>query len=58
MVQPKRQMACVCGARAVIAGQAVDVVADDMTREGVELDGELDPEEIAEIEERASPSST
>jgi phage-related protein (TIGR01555 family) len=36
-----------------VAGVAVDVIADDMTREGVELTGQLDPDEVAAIEERA-----
>lgn len=34
-----------------IGGVAVDVVADDMTRAGVELKGKLDPDHIAHIEE-------
>lgn len=36
-----------------VAGVAIDVIADDMTREGVELTGQLDPDEVQEIEERA-----
>lgn len=32
-----------------IVGQAVDVVAEDMTREGVEIRGELDPKKIERI---------
>jgi hypothetical protein len=34
-----------------MGGVAVDVVADDMTRSGVDLQGELEPETIQEIEE-------
>jgi phage-related protein (TIGR01555 family) len=37
-----------------LAGTAVDVIADDMTREGVELTGDIDPDDIAQIEERAT----
>jgi phage-related protein (TIGR01555 family) len=37
-----------------LAGVAVDLIANDMTREGVELTGQLDPDEIADIEERAT----
>jgi uncharacterized protein len=36
-----------------LAGAAVDVIANDMTREGVEITGQLDPDEIEEIEEEA-----
>jgi hypothetical protein len=36
-----------------LAGSAVDVIANDMTREGVEVIGNLDPDEIEEIEEEA-----
>lgn len=36
-----------------VAGVAVDCIADDMTREGVELTGQLDPDQVQEIEERA-----
>lgn len=37
-----------------LGGVAVDVVADDMTRAGVELKGELTPDEIDAIEEMAT----
>jgi len=36
-----------------VAGVGVDVIADDMTREGVELQGQMDPDEVKKIEERA-----
>lgn len=36
-----------------IGGVAVDVVADDMTRAGVELKGEIKPEDISRLEEVA-----
>lgn len=36
-----------------LGGVAVDVVAEDMTRAGVELTGQLKPESIAKIEEAA-----
>jgi phage-related protein (TIGR01555 family) len=36
-----------------LAGSAVDVIANDMTREGVEITGQLDADEIEEIEEEA-----
>lgn len=36
-----------------LGGVAVDVVADDMTRAGVELKGEIDPGHLAQIEEAA-----
>jgi phage-related protein (TIGR01555 family) len=36
-----------------VAGVAVDVIADDMTREGVDVTGEMDPDEVKLIEERA-----
>jgi len=36
-----------------LAGLGVDLIADDMTRAGVELKGTLDPDEIEEIEELA-----
>lgn len=36
-----------------LGGVAIDIVADDMTRAGVELRGELEPEDIAAIEEAA-----
>src|SRR5207253_777341 len=36
-----------------LGGVAVDLVADDMTRAGVEIKGELDPEDIEEIQETA-----
>lgn len=34
-----------------LAGVAVDVVADDMTRAGVELTGEIEPDQIEDLEE-------
>lgn len=34
-----------------LAGQAVDVVADDMTRAGVEIESEIPPDDIKQIEE-------
>lgn len=34
-----------------LGGVAVDVVADDMTREGVEITGDLQPDQIAKIQE-------
>jgi phage-related protein (TIGR01555 family) len=37
-----------------LPGALVDVVADDMTREGVELAGEMEPDEKEEIEELAT----
>ena len=37
-----------------IAGVAVDILADDMTREGVDLVGQLTPEDIQRIDERAT----
>lgn len=36
-----------------LGGVAVDVVADDMTRAGIEIKGEMLPEDIANIEEKA-----
>lgn len=36
-----------------LGGVAIDVVADDMTRAGVDIKGDLDPEQIEQIEERA-----
>lgn len=36
-----------------IGGVAVDLVADDMTRAGIELKGQLDPDHIEQINERA-----
>ena len=36
-----------------LGGVAVDVVADDMTRAGVDIRGDLDPRMMARIEERA-----
>ena len=36
-----------------IGGMAVDVVADDMTRAGIELTGDLDPKQLAHIDETA-----
>lgn len=36
-----------------IVGQVVDVVADDMTREGVTLTGDIDPEYIEKLEQAA-----
>ena len=35
-----------------LAGVAVDVVADDMTRAGIDIKGEMKPEDIERIEER------
>lgn len=37
-----------------IAGQAVDTVAEDMTREGVEIKGDIEPDQMEEIERQAS----
>jgi uncharacterized protein len=37
-----------------IPGVAIDVIADDMTREGVELLGDLEPDQIERIDERAT----
>jgi uncharacterized protein len=37
-----------------LAGAAVDVIADDMTREGVEITGKLTPDDISAIEEMAT----
>lgn len=37
-----------------LGGVAVDVVADDMTRSGVSLEGQLRPEDIRDIEEAAT----
>lgn len=37
-----------------LGGVAVDVVADDMTREGVEIKGEMEPDDISRIEEVAT----
>jgi phage-related protein (TIGR01555 family) len=37
-----------------VAGVAIDVIADDMTREGVDLVGDLRPEQIEKIDERAT----
>jgi phage-related protein (TIGR01555 family) len=37
-----------------LGGVAIDIVADDMTREGIELKGDLKPEEMTKIEERAT----
>jgi phage-related protein (TIGR01555 family) len=37
-----------------IGGVAVDVVADDMTRAGIEIKGEMKPEDIERLEERAT----
>lgn len=37
-----------------IAGRAVDTVAEDMTREGVELLGEIEPEQQEELETEAT----
>jgi hypothetical protein len=36
-----------------VAGVAVDVIADDMTREGVDLQGQLEPDEVKQIDELA-----
>ena len=36
-----------------IGGLAIDLIADDMTKAGVELKGEIDPDEIEAIEEKA-----
>ena len=36
-----------------IGGQAVDVVADDMTRAGIELKCKLEPDQISQLEESA-----
>ncbi len=36
-----------------LGGVAVDVVADDMTRAGIEIKGEMLPEDISRIEEKA-----
>jgi len=33
-----------------IAGQAVDAYAEDMTREGIEFNGEVDPDQIEELQ--------
>lgn len=37
-----------------VPGVAVDVIADDMTREGVELTGQLEPDEVQKIDEQAT----
>jgi uncharacterized protein len=37
-----------------VAGVAIDVIADDMTREGVELLGDLEPDQVERIDERAT----
>lgn len=37
-----------------IAGQAVDVYAEDMTREGIELKGKIDPDDMERIGKAAS----
>lgn len=37
-----------------IAGQAVDTVAEDMTREGVELKGDIQPDQMEELERQAT----
>lgn len=37
-----------------IGGVAVDLVADDMTRAGIDLKGEIDPQDAKEIEEAAT----
>jgi hypothetical protein len=37
-----------------VGGVAVDVIADDMTREGVDLDGELDPDDISRLHREAN----
>jgi len=37
-----------------VARLAVDVVADDMTREGVEFKGEMDPQDVEQLEESAT----
>jgi len=37
-----------------IAGVGVDIIADDMTREGVDIIGQLTPEQVALIDERAT----
>lgn len=33
-----------------LGGMAVDVVADDMTRAGVDIEGDLDPQQVADLE--------
>lgn len=37
-----------------LGGVAIDIVADDMTRAGVEMRGEMEPDEIEAIEEEAT----
>lgn len=37
-----------------MAGAAIDVIADDMTRAGVEFAGQLKPDQVKDIEERAT----
>jgi hypothetical protein len=37
-----------------VGGVAVDVIADDMTREGVDLEGELDPDDISRLHREAN----
>jgi uncharacterized protein len=37
-----------------LGGAAVDVIAEDMTREGVDIIGQLDPDEVSAIEEEAT----
>jgi uncharacterized protein len=37
-----------------LGGVAVDLVADDMTRAGVDIKGEMDPEDIEQIQEAAT----
>lgn len=37
-----------------VAGVAIDVIADDMTREGVDLLGDLEPDQVDKIHERAT----
>jgi len=36
-----------------LGGVAVDLVADDMTRAGIEINGEMEPDEIEELDEAA-----
>lgn len=37
-----------------LAGAAVDTVAEDMTREGIELKGDIEPDQMEELERQAS----
>ena len=53
-VSRNRQQLEWCYRSSWIAGQAVDTVAEDMTREGIEIKGDIEPDQIEQIERQAT----